>query len=132
MYEALFPGVATPITWFAYLEEPGMRCQFNEFIERLPEKRRGKVKAHMIAWAQAGSWVIVNPTIMHRMKDTDPPIYEIKASQERVLFIRCGNDAIAFTGYTKKVNWGKKEQSALDASEKIAVAAANECRSDRT
>ena len=110
-----------------------MRCQFVEFLEgRIPEMRRGKVKGRMIAWAQANNWMIVNPEIMHRLKDTARPAYELKCFQERVLFIRCGNDAVAFAGYTKKNNWSKKEQAALDASLKLAAAAAAECRSHRT
>lgn len=108
-----------------------MRCQFNEFMERLPEKRQAKVQARMIAWAQANNWVPVNQEIMHRMRDTEPPVYEIKAYQERVLFIRCGYDAVAFTGYTKKDNWGKRDQAALDASLRLAAAATAECGSYR-
>lgn len=131
MYEELFPGITTPIAWFAYVETPEMRCQFNEFIENLPEKRRGKIRARMVSWAQANKWTIVNEEIMHRMKDTTTPIYELKCFQERVLFIRCNNDAIAFAGYTKKNNWSKKEQAALKAFEKVAAAAASECRSHR-
>lgn len=109
-----------------------MRCQVVEFLESLQEIRRGKMRARMISWAKTNNWMIVNPEIMHRLKDTNPPVYELKCFQERVLFIRCGNDAIAFAAYTKKDNWGKKQQTALDASLKLAAAAAAECRSKRT
>lgn len=129
MYQPLFPDVSTPIKWFAYVEEPGMRCRIAEFLESLPDQRRGKAKARMIGWAQANNWMVVNPELMHRLKDTDPPVYEIKSHQERVLFIRCGYDAVAFGGYTKKNNWSKKEQAALEALLKLAAAAAAECGS---
>lgn len=132
MYEALFPDVATPIAWRAYIEGPEMRRQFSEFIEKLPEVRRAKLRARMLAWARMNTWTVVNPEIMHRLKQTDPPIYELKCFQERVLFIRCNNDAIAFAGYTKKGDWGKKEQASLEAFKKVAVAATSECRSHRT
>src|SRR5687768_13725646 len=129
MYRRLFPDITTPITWFAY-EAPNGKCRFtDEFLAKLPEQRRGKLKARMIAWALANNWTVVNEQIMHRLKDTDPPVYELKCKLERVLFIRCGYDAIAFAGYTKKNNWSKKDQTALDASLKLAVAAAAECGS---
>lgn len=129
MYRPLFPDIATPITWFGYVEEPSMRCRFAEFVESLPEKRQVKLTARMIGWARANNWVPTNPEIMHRLKDTTPPVYELKSFQERVLFIRCGNDAVAFAGYTKKDNWSKKDQTALEASLKLAAAAAAECGS---
>ena len=129
MYQPLFPDITTPITWFGYAEEPSMRCRFVEFVESLPEKRQAKLMARMLSWARANNWLIVNPEIMHRLKDTTPPVYELKCFQERVLFTRCGNDAVAFAGYTKKDNWRRKDQTALDASLKLAAAAAAECRS---
>jgi hypothetical protein len=132
MYRPLFPDISTPITWFAFIDDSGARSPLIEYMDRLPEQRRGKLKGRMVAWAQANNWLVVNPEIMHRLKDTSPPVYEIKSHQERVLFVRCGSDAIAFGGYTKKVNWGKREQAALDALLKFATLAAAECGSTRT
>ena len=83
----------------------------------------------MLAWAQANNWTIVNENLMHRIKGVVPPVYELKCFQERVLFVRCGNDAVAFGGFTKKDNWSKKDQTALDALMKVAGAAASECGS---
>lgn len=126
MYRRLFPDITTPITWFVYVEGDA-RCRFDEFCDKLPEGRRGKLEGRMVAWAQSNNWTIVNEKIMHRLRDVDPPVYELKCNQERVLFIRCGYDAVAFGGYTKKDNWSKKEQTALDALMKVAAAAAAEC-----
>ena len=81
----------------------------------------------MIAWAHGNNWTIVNENIMHRLKGADPPVYEIKCHQERVLFIRCGNDAVVFGGFSKKNNWSKKDQTASDALMKLAIPAAAKC-----
>ena len=126
MYRPFFPDISTPIKWFVYVDESG-KCRFCEYYEALPEGRRGKLEGRMVGWALANNWTVVNDKIMHRLRDVDPPVYELKCNQERVLFIRCGYDAIAFGGYTKKDNWSKKEQTALDALMKYAAAAAAEC-----
>lgn len=126
MYRRLFPDVSTPITWFGFVESDG-RCRFEEFMNQLPEQRRGRLKARMLAWAQANNWMVVNDQIMHRIHGTTPPVYELKCHQERVLFVRCGNDAVAFGGFTKKDNWSKRAETALDALKHLARAAAAEC-----
>ena len=54
--------------------------------------------------------------------------YEIKSSTERILFIRCRNDAVAVMGFSKRGNsWGRKEWNAVNAAEPFFRAAVNEC-----
>lgn len=127
MCRTLFPDVKTPISWLICDESVVKHC-FVEDMNRLSEVRRGKLQARMLAWARANSWLVVNEEIMHRLKDTDPPVYELKCFQERVLFIRDGQDAVAFGLYSKKVGWDKRAQKAVDSLLKLAGPAAAACK----
>jgi len=53
-------------------------------------------------------------------------VYEIKSHQERALFFRRTNDAIAVCGFVKKDDWSKKDAATLAAAAKWIDAAARE------
>ena len=127
MYRRLFPDQRTVIEWFAFVEPSG-RCRVQEFITQLEDEERGKLTARMIAWAQHGNW---NTTIsaVRRLQNTNPPVYEIKSHQERVLFIRCRNDAVAIEAFSKKGNeWGNREHNLFKAAQPLFAAAEAECK----
>lgn len=127
MYRRLFPDQRTPITWFAFVEENG-RCRVEEFLRQLQDAERGKLRGRMLSWAQHGNWN-TNIQAIRRLQGTDPPIYEIKSHQERVLFIRCRNDAVAVEAFSKKGNeWGRKEHTLFDAAQQLFKAAEAECK----
>jgi hypothetical protein len=128
VYRHLFPEQQTSIRWFAYVEEPNGRCRVEEFIEGLTEEQRGKLRGRMIGWAKHGDWN-ANIPAFRRLQNTTPPIYEVKSHQERVLFIRCRNDAVAVEAFSKKGStWGKKEDRLFAAAMQLFAAAEAECR----
>jgi hypothetical protein len=127
VYKPLFPGQVTAIVWLAYVEPSG-RCRAEEFIALLPGERRGKLQARMLAWASHGNWNSKVPFVKRMTVSISIPVYEVKSHQERLLFIRCGNDAVAIDGFVKKDDWSKKDAATLDAAMKLVTAAAADCK----
>lgn len=48
------------------------------------------------------------------------PLYEIKRHQDRVLFCRRGDDAVALTGVTKKADWDLRSDRVLHQAVRLA------------
>ena len=121
-----------PISWYLYQEAQTGRCRVAQFLEERPAKDRDKVLARMKAWARSGKWILnggyVKPLDLSAKIAKKATLYEVKSFQDRIFFIRCGNDAIAIDAIVKKNNWSKKDQRSLEAAAEIAEAAMKECR----
>jgi phage-related protein len=126
VYQRLFPDRDFPITWYAYVDS-NKRSPFLDFMKDLPAVRQAKVIARMQAFAE-NNW----RSFASYAKQIEAPIhhtvYEIKSHQDRILFIRCQNDAVAINGFTKKDDWSKKDASTLKASMPLVDEAVRECK----
>lgn len=121
-----------PICWYLYQEAKTGRCRVAQYLAERPVKDRDKVVARMKQWAGSGKWLIniayvkqldLPPKLAKRIS-----LCEVKSFQDRIFFIRCGNDAIAVDAIVKKNDWSKKDQRSLEAAVEIAEAAMKECR----
>jgi hypothetical protein len=126
MYRRLFPELALPIQWFAYSRDNGP-SDVELFLDGLPVARRGRVEARMRAWSELNSWTVKLPWLKQLQAPTRHTVYELKSHQERILFIRCGNDAVAICGFVKKDDWSAKDKKTLDAAMPAVDAAVAEC-----
>lgn len=84
----------------------------------------------MQEWARNGNWnsrvgFVKQVTLPSKFHDVD--IYSLKSHQDRILFVRCHNDAVAVDGLQKKNDWSKKDNNILEAAAQIARAAMREC-----
>ncbi len=113
------------ITWQVWVQASG-RCPFDDFLGDLQKSDRIKLIARMVAFAKMG-WDARAGLFKQMATKSSRTIYEIKNHQQRVLFIRCNDDAVAVTGFTKQTDWGKKEATTLAAAEKHCEQAAEEC-----
>ena len=118
-----------PICWFLYEEATG-RCRVQEYLDGRPTHERDKVIARMQEWARNGNWnsrvgFVKQVTLPSKFHDVD--IYSLKSHQDRILFVRCHNDAVAVDGLQKKNDWSKKDNNTLEAAAQIARAAMREC-----
>ena len=131
MFQRAF-GEDLPICWYLYQEARTGRCRVAQYLAERPAKDRDKVIARMKQWAGSGKWLIdiayVEQLILPPKLAKKNKLYEVKSFQDRVFFIRCGNDAIAIDAIVKKNNWSKKDERALKAALEIAEAAMKECR----
>lgn len=130
MYQRLFPDQNTAIIWQAYVE-PNGKCPIDAFFESIPTDRRKRLQARMIAWAEFGRWDSSVPWVKKLATKSPHTVYEVKSHQERVMFIRCANDAVAVQGFVKKNDWSKKDQHVLDAALLLVEATARDCRRGR-
>ena len=126
MFKELFPQQRSPIRWLAYVE-PGGQCRAEAFLQHLPPDRRDALEARMQAWAAHGRWESKVKYVKQLTVESKHAVYEIKGFQERLLFIRCRNDAVAIDGFVKKNDWSKKDRDTLNAALRLVDAAASEC-----
>ena len=129
MYQRLFPDRTFPITWYAYVGS-NQRSPFLQFMEQLPTARYAKVIARMQAFAE-NNWRSFASYAKQIEAPTHHTVYEIKSHQDRVLFIRCRDDAVAINGFTKKDDWSKKDAATLRASMRLVEDAVRECTERR-
>lgn len=125
VYHRIFPDRDFPVTWYAYAESLD-RCPFFDFMDSLPMERRAKLIARMQAFAE-NNWRAVTSYAKQLQAPTKHTVYEIKSHQDRILFIRCRNDAVAVNGFVKKDDWSKKDTATLKAAGRLIEAAAREC-----
>jgi hypothetical protein len=119
------------ICWQLYADDGTGRCRVQEYLDARPVHERDKVIARMKEWARNGDWnsrvgFIKRLTLPDSANDV--AIYEVKSHQDRVLFVRCGNDAVAIDATQKKNDWSRKDKNFLDAAIEIARAAMKEFR----
>lgn len=121
MFDDLYPHRTFTIRWLAFCDRNG-RSRVRDFLDALPETRRRLLNGQMQAFADMG-WSARAP-FLKTMQTTSPhTIYEIKRHQERVLFVRCSNAAVAIDALTKKNDWSKKDANRLGAALRLADAA---------
>lgn len=103
------------IRWFVS-REPNGRCRVLSFMDGLPKLRRAKLEGRMLAFSDRG-WG-AQAGFMKRVKvQSEHTVYEIKSHQERLLFIRRADVAIAIEGMTKKnTEWSNKELDSVQAA----------------
>jgi hypothetical protein len=130
LYKELFQGQRSVIRWLAYVELNG-NCRMEVFLRELAAERRDALEARMHAWAHHGRWNSKVKYVKQMTVESKHAVYEIKGFQERVLFIRCRDDAVAVQGFVKKNDWSKKDRNVLDAAMKFVDAAALECGSSK-
>jgi hypothetical protein len=85
----------------------------------------------MVAWATHGKWITKLKWVKQLQTSSRPTVSEVKGFQERLLFIRCGGDAVAIDGFVKKDDWSKKDRNVLEAAVRLVEAAAAECPGGR-
>ena len=88
----------------------------------------------MMEWARTGKWnnrVGFVKQLELPDKFSDVVMYEVKSHQDRVLFIRCRNDAVAVEAMQKKNDWSKKDNNKLEAAVQVARRAMAECGAKR-
>ncbi len=73
----------------------------------------------MTAWGEHGRWDSKVKYVKRMDVNSTYAVYEIKGFQERVLFVRSNDDAIAFEAFIKKDDWSKKDQATLDAAVRL-------------
>lgn len=119
-----------PICWYLYEEDQSGLCRVREYLAARPVKERDRVIARMKEWARFGSWQVrlsyIKQLDLSEKLAKKATIYEVKSFQDRIFFIRCGNDAIAIDGIVKKANWNKRAQRVLEAAVFVAEAATKE------
>lgn len=120
-----------PICWFLYKEGASGRCRVQDYLNDRPPHERDKVISRMKEWARSGDWnsrvgFIKQVTLPSKFEEV--VIYAVKSHQDRILFIRCNNDAIAIDARQKKNDWSKKDKNFLEAAAFVARAAMMECK----
>ncbi|MBN1654242.1 MAG: type II toxin-antitoxin system RelE/ParE family toxin [Deltaproteobacteria bacterium] len=113
------------ITWFLYVEDETKTCKVRNYLDKRPPEARNKLIARMKQFAEQGDW----NTRVGFIKRLDLPdyladvtIYEVKVkhSQDRLLFIRHRDDAIALDAMQKQDDWSKKDHRVLEKTVKTA------------
>lgn len=107
------------MVWFCVRESNG-RCRVTESLENLPDRRRGALLGQMQAFADLG-WLARVPFVKALKTQSPHTIYEIKCGQERMLYIRNGNNAIALSLHTKKDDWSRRDAKELRVVEGLAA-----------
>lgn len=115
-----------PICWYLYRDGRTNTCRVEDFLVKRPAHDRLKVIARMREWAKLGNWN-VRVGFVKRLElpasSGDVVLYEVKSFQDRILFLRVGNDAVAIDATQKKDDWSKKDKKFLEAAVKVARAA---------
>lgn len=118
------------IRWYFFQKDGNGRCPARDFLDDLEVSDRDKVISKMETWAEHGDWnnrvgFIKQVQYLPKMM-RDLTVYEVKSYQERLLFIRCDDDAVALDGTTKKDDWSKKDDRFLKAAGRLARRATND------
>lgn len=113
MLEQIFPNTAHPIRWFQYRDDETHRCKVEDFLNKRPSSASTKVRARMEAFAQNGNWRTKVGYIKMLGSPNEVSIYEVKSHQDRILFVRRTNDAVAIRGMVKKTTGARRTKKSL-------------------
>jgi hypothetical protein len=92
---------------------------FHDHCQGRPDSERAKFIARMTELASHGNWNSRVPFVK-QLKLSDSlakhgiTVLEIKSHQDRILFVRDGNDAVIVHAMVKKDDWSKRDERQLE------------------
>lgn len=123
MFDSLFSN--TKIQWLSLRPVGHKSNEYAEWVETRPSEDAIRITSKMKRWAQIGDWTARTPsvkqlTLSKKLRKHGIPIYEAKAYQDRVLFLRSKDRAVVVRCFVKKDDWSTRDERELAAAVKRA------------